>query len=137
MACFLAPAAEAAVVTVVKKRIEKKEKSQAKAVSEHMESQTVQSEKKTPVSKKLAGLMNLLWGGSFLLLIEHIWHGEVVPWPPFLTAMGSTEDAAEMLHEIATVGVTMAVLITFVWVAVATAVTVKESGNHKESVSEK
>ncbi|MBR6390662.1 MAG: hypothetical protein IKS16_04890, partial [Lachnospiraceae bacterium] len=45
----------------------------------------------------------------------HIWHGEVVPWFPFLTAMSNAEDAAEMFHEMATVGVCMALLITVVW----------------------
>lgn len=50
-----------------------------------------------------------------MLLIEHIWHGEIVPWPPFLTAMSSPADTGAMLGEIATVGVTMAVLVTAVW----------------------
>ena len=57
----------------------------------------------------------MLWGGVALLAFEHIWHGEVVAWFPFLTAMSNAEDAAEMLHEMATVGVGMAVLITVVW----------------------
>lgn len=136
MACFLAPAAEAAVITIVKKTIEKKENGESKKVSGDMESHIVQDEWKTPLSKKLGWLMNLLWGGSFLLLIEHIWHGEVVPWPPFLSAMGSPEDTAEMLHEIATVGVAMAGLITFIWLAVVVVVTIKESGANRERISE-
>ena len=51
-----------------------------------------------------------------LLAFEHVWHGEVVPWFPFLTAMADPGDAAEMFHEMATVGVCMAVLVTLVWV---------------------
>ena len=54
-------------------------------------------------------------GGCILLAFEHLWHGEIVPWFPFLTAMSSPEDTTEMLHEMATVGVTMAALITVVW----------------------
>lgn len=57
----------------------------------------------------------MLWGGSALLAFEHIWHGEVVPWFPFLTAAANPEDAMAMLHEMATTGVTMAVLVTAVW----------------------
>ena len=57
----------------------------------------------------------MLWGGSALLAFEHLWHGEVVPWFPFLTAAENADDAAEMLHEMSTVGVTMAVLVTAVW----------------------
>ena len=49
------------------------------------------------------------------MAFEHVWHGEVVPWFPFLTAASNPADAAEMLHEMSTVGVTMAVLVTAVW----------------------
>ena len=70
-----------------------------------MESDT---EAKVPFSKKLRWLSNLLWGGSFLLAFEHVWHGEVVPMFPFLTAASNPADAASMLHEMSTVGVAMA-----------------------------
>ncbi|MEG2088278.1 MAG: hypothetical protein RR022_08755, partial [Angelakisella sp.] len=55
------------------------------------------------------------WGGSALLAFEHLWHGEITPWFPFLTAAGSPADTAEMLLELSTVGVSMAVLVTAVW----------------------
>ena len=58
----------------------------------------------------------MLWGGAVLLCFEHLWHGEVVPYPPFLTAAADPGDTAEMLHEMSTVGVCMALLITAVWV---------------------
>ena len=105
MACFLVPAGEAIVATVVKKVEEKKEVS-----SEEKE------EVKIPFSQKLKWLTSLLWGGAILLAFEHLWHGEVVPFPPFLTAMNDPSDTAEMLHEMGTVGVTMAALITGVWI---------------------
>ena len=73
---------------------------------------------KVPLSKKLSWLSNMLWGGSVLLAFEHVWHGEVVAWFPFLTAMSDPNDAAEMFHEMATVGVCMALLITFVWAGI-------------------
>ncbi len=110
MACFLAPVAEAIVVTIVKKSLEKKEKLAASSPE-----QAEVSAAAVPFSRKLGWLTKLLWGGSFLLAVEHIWHGEVVPWPPFLTAMNNPADVGPMLLEIATVGVTMAVLITAVW----------------------
>ena len=40
----------------------------------------------------------MLFGGSFLLAAEHVYHGEVVFYPPFLTAMENSEATAEMLH---------------------------------------
>jgi hypothetical protein len=57
----------------------------------------------------------MLWGGSALLAFEHLWHGEIVPWFPFLTAAENAEDTAVMLHEMGTIGVTMAVAVTAVW----------------------
>ena len=49
------------------------------------------------------------------MAFEHVWHGEVVPWFPFLTATSNPADAAQMLHEMATAGVAMAILVTAVW----------------------
>ena len=74
---------------------------------------------------------NMLWGGAALLAYEHVWHGEVVPWFPFLTAAANPEDAAVMLHEMATVGVTMALLVTAAWGCIALAadkIVKRESG---------
>ena len=64
---------------------------------------------------KLQKLSTLLWGGSFLLLIEHIWHGEIVPWFPFFTAFKNPDGILPMLYEIATVGTTMAFTVTAAW----------------------
>ena len=109
MACFLVSAAEAVVVTVAEKAEEKKELHAAGSNTEVTEEITI------PLSRKLKWLTYMLWGGAVLLAFEHIWHGEVVPWFPFLTAMSNQADAAGMFHEMATVGVAMAVLITVVW----------------------
>lgn len=114
MACFVAPAVEAIVVTIIKKSVKKKEISRIKLESN---SSIIDNQSKTGFSWscKLNWLSNLLWGGVFLLAIEHIWHGEVVLWPPFLTAMNNPKDIMPMLYEIATVGVSMAVFVTLIW----------------------
>ena len=106
MACFLVSTAEAIVTTIVQKSLEKREKKTG-----------VVKVPKSGVtwSRRLSWLNKMLWGGAILLVFEHIWHGEVVPWPPFLTAMKTPGDVAPMLHEIATVGVAMAVTVTAVW----------------------
>ena len=109
MACFLVSAAEAVVVTGIEKHEAKKEKIQIESGKMDVEPD------KVPLSRKLKWLTFMLWGGVILLAYEHVWHGEVVPWFPFLTAMSDPGDAAEMFHEMATVGVTMAVLITVTW----------------------
>lgn len=113
MACFIVPATEAIVTTIAAKVIEKKELKSEAAVQSGKE--TTASAPKTSFSRKLKWLRNLLWGGSLLLAFEHVWHGEVVPWFPFLTAASDAADRAEMLHEMATVGVCMALVVTAVW----------------------
>ena len=112
MACFLVPAAEAIVTTIAVKVMEKKEKTPAAPTTGES---AAPAAPKTSFARKLKWLRNLLWGGCALLCFEHVWHGEVVPWFPFLTAASDPADAAEMLHEMATVGVCMAVLVTAVW----------------------
>lgn len=97
MACFTAPAAEAIVTTIVKKKLNKN------------------GETKNPFLKKIGWLNNMLWGGSALLAFEHIWHGEITPWFPFLTNAAAPESAAVMIRETATSGIAMAALVTAVW----------------------
>lgn len=113
MACFLVGAAEAAVVTAAAQALELRE--QKKAGETRLESVEYSPRSEIPWSRKLKWLASLLWGGAFLLLFEHLWHGEVVPWFPFLTAAENPADFAQMLHEMATVGVTMAVIVTLAW----------------------
>lgn len=102
MACFVESIVVASVLSVVKKNVTKQEKS----------NEDVQ---KISWSRKLGWLVNMLWGGAFLLFVEHIWHGEIVAYPPFLTAMSSPEDTQAMIHEILTIGSAQVVLIVAIW----------------------
>ncbi len=108
MACFTAPLAEAIVISIVKSIVYKKHKTDELV-------KTSQNNDSGSITTKLGWLEKMLYGGSFLLAVEHIYHGEIVFYPPFLTAMRSPEEISVMLHEIATVGVGMAVLVTAVW----------------------
>ncbi|MDR1710715.1 MAG: hypothetical protein LBR58_02470 [Propionibacteriaceae bacterium] len=98
MACFLVPTAAALVATAVKGKV---------------------PEKGGSVSwrTKFTWLLTMMWGGALLLALEHIWHGEVVFAPPFLTAMASAEQTSVMLQEVGTVGVGMAVIVLLAWAA--------------------
>ena len=129
MACFTVSLAEAIVVKVVQKKVAKKEKL--------AEQNHVSLEKKPliPTSTRLGWLSNLLFGGSTLLALEHVWHGEVVPWFPFLTAAESAEETAEMLHEMSTVGVSMAVLVTAVWAGVVAVTSILEKKAKKQDTA--
>jgi len=84
MACFVAPLAAAATVTAVRKRISPR--------------------------YRVNWLMALLWGGVAWLVPEHIYHGEVVFYPPFFTA-----GTREMLSEIVGVGIPQVMAALLVW----------------------
>ena len=113
MACFLVPAGETVVVKAVEKAVEKREQNAGK--------EREKDEFRIPLSRKLNWLNYMLWGGAILLAFEHIWHGEVVPWFPFLTAMASPDETSVMLSEMRSVGGTMAIEITVVWVLIVLA----------------
>lgn len=106
MACFIVPAAEAAAVTVAKKQIARKSRNGAPPES---------TERSLNLVRKLTWLTNLLWGGALLLAFEHLWHGEVIPYFPFLSALTERSTTQQMLFEMGTVGVGMALLVTAVW----------------------
>ena len=123
MACFLVPGTEAIVTTIVTAVVKKKENDIKRKV-EAGEIST--NEKKTPdFSKKLGWLNKMLWGGSALLAFEHVWHGEVSPVFPFLTAVKEGETLG-MLKEMGTAGVGMAVLVTAVWVGMVIVSNIQE-----------
>lgn len=95
MACFIAPLILAVITSIIQKT--------CKNLAEKL---------------RLNILNALLWGGVILLTVEHIWHGEVVPWPPFLTAMKTPAEISVMLHEIATLGSAMSMATILVWTGI-------------------
>ena len=115
MACFTAPLAEALVVSAAKSAARGKT-----------------ATARNPFVRRLGWLQKMLIGGSFLLAIEHVWHGEITWRYPFLTAVADG-DTAGMLREIATVGVAMALLITAVWAAM---VLVSEAAARRRSAAQ-
>ena len=89
MACFIAPMCLGIVTTVFRKKI--------------------------PEALKIGWLNIMIWGGVLMLAVEHIAHGEVVLYPPFLTAMQTPSEIPIMLQEMATVGGTMMLALLGIW----------------------
>lgn len=124
MACFLVPTGEAIVVSLLRLALKKKEE-RAEVQPDSLASSASPVSPASPASlvspgvrklrRRLRWLSHMLWGGSALLAFEHLWHGEIVPWFPFLTAASDPESAGVMLHEMATAGVMMALLTTAAW----------------------
>ena len=134
MACFLVSAAAAIGVGAAKYVVRHNEKKNELKVQEPKEYK-FGSEVKW--SKKLSYLELMLWSGSFVLAGEHILHGEVTPYPPFLTAAGEGPEAVtEMLTEMGTVGVTMLVALVAVWAVGVVLVDYLKYRKHKLSKKE-
>lgn len=90
MACFITPLATGIVTTVFRKKI--------------------------PAALKISWLNMMLWGGTIMLIIDHLINGELLFYPPFLTAMQNPADIPVMLQEVAVVGGLMTIGIVLVWI---------------------
>ncbi|MGD6807293.1 MAG: hypothetical protein ACQCN4_10090 [Candidatus Bathyarchaeia archaeon] len=97
MACFLAPMALAIVMTII---------------------QLLTRHNDLSHKLKLSTLNAMLWGGVVILAAEHVFHGEITAWAPYLTAMSSPADTAVMLSEIATIGGSMTLAISGTWMGI-------------------
>lgn len=89
MACYIAPTAVALATTIFRKKF--------------------------PEKLHIGWFNTMAWGGALALTVEHIAHGEIVPRPPFLTALANPADFSAMLGEIAAVGIPMTLAIVAVW----------------------
>ena len=79
MACFIVPLTQAVATTIYRK---------------------VTKQNDTFVGRNLKTLELMLWGGSIMLLIDHLVNGELFAWN---------------LREVLTIGVPMSVVVTAVW----------------------
>ncbi|MCX7661236.1 MAG: hypothetical protein N2Z79_00955 [Candidatus Omnitrophica bacterium] len=95
MACFLAPLTTAIVATAFKKRV--------------------------PQKYHFSWFLWMLWGGTLMLIVEHIVHQEIVLYPPFLT-----RGLPEILPEVIKIGLPMTVLVFLVWTIIASFSLMKE-----------
>ena len=90
MACFIAPLVEAIAVTAIRKT-------------------------RPGVSRHIADLEKMLWGGTLMLVVDHIINGEVIFKFPFFSALANGGGWSVMLREIVTVGIPMAAVLTIAW----------------------
>lgn len=73
---------------------------------------------KNSVNYRLDILEIMLITGAVILAIEHLWHGELVPYPPFLTAMQNPYDLSGLLSEISIVGSSMTATVVLAWFSI-------------------
>ena len=68
------------------------------------------------VGRHIGALEKMLWGGTVMLIVDHIINGELTWRFPFFTALGAEGGTQVFLRELLTVGVPMALVLTLVWV---------------------
>ena len=96
MACFIVPLTQAVATTIYRKTTKNTD---------------------SFVGRNLKTLEQMLWGGSLMLVLDHIINGEVTWRYPFFTALETESGGIVMLREMLTVGVPMSLLVTLVWAA--------------------
>jgi len=99
MACFVTPTVAAIIATTMKKKLDPK--------------------------YHFNWLLQMLWGGVVMLIVDHLISGELSVFPPFLTALKSPEETAIMLKEIMIVGGLMTAAIFAVWAIMVLIVNLK------------
>jgi len=98
MCCFLVPLTQAIATSAYRKTNEKNIENAA-----------------SPLKRHLPALEKMLWGGSLMLIVDHIISGELSWRFPFFTALDQVGGAYVMLREMLTVGVPMSLVLTAVW----------------------
>lgn len=102
MSCFIVPLAQAMVTSAIRKSNDNNKRSDRSVLSRH-----------------LPALEKMLWGGSVMLIVDHIINGELTWKFPFFTALELEGGGAVMLREMLTVGLPMSLVITAVWAVYA------------------
>ena len=103
MSCFIVPLTQAIVTTAYRKRHQK----------------SIESPDASALKRHIPALEKMLWGGSVMLVVDHIINGEITWRYPFFTALTETGGANVMLREMLTVGLPMSVILTLIWIGYA------------------
>ena len=105
MACFIVPLVQAVATTVYRKRHAAEIAGPDAPVLKH----------------RIPDLEKMLWGGTLMLIVDHVINGELTWRFPFFTALDQVGGGLTMLREMLTVGVPMSLVLTAAWVVWALA----------------
>jgi hypothetical protein len=70
------------------------------------------------LKRQIPALEKMLWGGTVMLIVDHIINGELTWQYPFFTAL-ETGGFPVMLRELLTVGIPMSLVLTAIWAVYA------------------
>ena len=98
MACFIVPLTQAIATSIYRKTNKENLEQSDSALKRH-----------------IPALETMLWGGSVMLIVDHIINGELTWRFPFFTALAADGGGAVMLKEMLTVGLPMSIVLTALW----------------------
>ncbi|MBQ9661008.1 MAG: hypothetical protein IJV37_07095 [Bacteroidales bacterium] len=99
MCCFIVPLVQAVATTAFRARM----RGQDPAGQDSF------------LHRHISDLEKMLWGGTLMLIVDHVINGELTWRFPFFTALGQTGGWEVMLREMLTVGVPMSLVLTLAW----------------------
>lgn len=99
MACFIVPLVQAVATSIYCKTAKN----------------SISNPHSALLKRELPALEKMLWGGSVMLIADHIINGELTWKFPFFTALGVEGGGAVMLREMLTVGLPISIAVTAVW----------------------
>lgn len=99
MACFLVPMAQAIATTIYRKH----------------NSSSIYSPEAAILKHEIPALEKMLWGGTVMLIVDHIINGEIMFRFPFFTAFTQAGGTEIFLKELLTVGLPMSIVLTAAW----------------------
>jgi len=99
MACFIVPMVQAIATSIYRKAASK----------------SIASPEASALNRHISALEKMLWGGTIMLVVDHVINGELTWRFPFFTALGQTGGFETMLQEMLSVGVPMSLALTGIW----------------------
>ena len=99
MACFLVPMAQAIATTIYRKH----------------NSASINSPEAAVLKHEIPALEKMLWGGTVMLIVDHIINGEIMLSFPFFSAFTQAGGTQIFLKELLTVGLPMSLVLTAAW----------------------
>jgi len=116
MSCFLIPLTQAIATTAIRHHYSRQQATSLIGEDAfHRDVRPFAKVHNSPWLRHLPKLELLLWGGSLMLVIDHILSGELSWSYPFFTALTEADGVQALLREILSLGIPMSLVPTLIY----------------------